>query len=156
VPEGRRWAPRSRAAAVALLLAAALAGCGGSKSPREQYVAKLNAMCDDFAERAQKIGEPQTPAGLRARGPRLVAAFEQAILEPIESLEAPPGIEDQAVQLRRLARQQAQVLRTLSAAGKQGDIPMLRRLAARYAQLSAQVGEIATDLKASSCASSPG
>jgi hypothetical protein len=141
--------------ALVLLVAAALAGCGGSKSPREQYVAKLNAMCDDFAERAQKIGEPQTPAGLKARGPRLVAAFEQAILEPIESLDAPPGVRAQAARLRQLARQQADVLRRLSAAGKRGDIAMLRKLAARYAQLSAQVGQIATNLKAHSCASSP-
>ena len=147
---------RCAAPLVAGLVAVALAGCGGSKSPREEYVGRLNSMCEDFAERAQKIGEPRSPADIRARGDRLVAAFEETILRPLRSLEAPPEIAPQAARLRQLTRQQDEVLRGLAAAGKAGDLQMLRRLAVRYAQLNAQAGQIAAELKASSCASSPG
>ena len=155
MPEGRgpRWCA---AAALVALVAATAAGCGGSKSPREEYVAKLDGMCEDFADRAQEIGEPRSPEELRTRGPRLVAAFEETILDPIQSLEAPPEIAPQAAELRRLTRQQDEVLRGLAAAGKTGDLATLRRLAVRNAQLNAQAGQIAAGLKASSCASSPG
>jgi hypothetical protein len=141
---------------VVVLVTAALAGCGGSKSPREKYVTRLNSMCENFAERAQKIGEPRSPADIRARGDRLVAAFDETILEPIRSLEAPPEIAPQAARLRQLTRQQDEVLRGLTAAGKAGNVTALRRLAVRYAQLNGQAGQIAADLKATSCASSPG
>ena len=67
---------------ILVLAVTATAGCG-SKSPKEQFVAKLNAMCEDFAAREQQIGEPRTQEDLAARGDRIVAAFEQAILEPL-------------------------------------------------------------------------
>ena len=128
------------------------AGCG-SKSPKEQFVGKLNAMCEDFAAREQQIGEPSTQEDLAARGDRIVAAFEQTILHPLQTVKAPPEVAPQAEQLRVLARQQRDVLRGLAEAGRAGDVTKVRQLAARNTTLNAQAGRIAHDLEADSCAS---
>jgi outer membrane murein-binding lipoprotein Lpp len=131
---------------------AVTAGCG-SKSPKEQFVAKLNAMCENFAAREQQIGEPSTQEDLAARGDRIVAAFEETILEPIRQLKAPPELAPQAAQLRVLARQQRDVLHGLAEAGRVGDTTKVGQLAARNATLNAQAGQMAHDLEADSCAS---
>jgi outer membrane murein-binding lipoprotein Lpp len=147
---------RAVKAVTTVLLAAALAvtlvGCG-SKSARAQYVDRLNAMCEDFAAREQQIGEPGTPEDLAARGDRIVVAFEQTILQPLQTVKAPPEVAPQAVQLRVLARQQRDVLRGLAEAGRAGDVTKVRQLAARNTTLNAQAGRIAHDLEADSCAS---
>lgn len=127
-------------------------GCG-SKSPKQQFVAKLNAMCEDFAAREQQIGEPRTQEELATRGDQIVAAFEQTILRPLQRVDAPPEVAPQAAQLRVLARQQRDALRGLAEAGRVGDVTKVRQLAARNTTLNAQAGQIAHDLKADSCAS---
>jgi outer membrane murein-binding lipoprotein Lpp len=137
---------------ILLVTVAVTAGCG-SKSPKEQFVAKLNAMCEDFAAREQQIGEPRTQQDLAARGDRIVAAFEQAILGPLQQLKAPAEVAPQAAQLRVLARQQRDVLHGLAEAGRVGDVTKVGQLAARNTTLNAQAGQIAHDLEADSCAS---
>jgi outer membrane murein-binding lipoprotein Lpp len=137
---------------VAAALAITLAGCG-SKSPKERFVSKLNGMCEDFAAREQQIGEPRTQEDLAARGDRIVAAFEETILQPLQHVEAPPEVAPQAAQLRVLARQQRDTLRGLAEAGRTGDVTKVGQLAARNTTLNAQAGQIAHDLKAESCAS---
>jgi outer membrane murein-binding lipoprotein Lpp len=139
---------------VPILLLAVLvtAGCG-SKSAKDQFVSKLNGMCEDFAAREQQIGEPRTQEDLAARGDRIVTAFEQTILQPLQQVEAPPEVAPQAAQLRVLARQQRDVLRGLAEAGRAGDVNKVGQLAARNTTLNAQAGRIAHDLKAESCAS---
>jgi hypothetical protein len=134
------------------VLAFTLVGCS-SKSPREQFVSKLNSMCEDFAEREQQIGEPTGPDDLAARGDRIVEAYEQAILQPLLAVEAPPELAPQAAQLRVVARQQRDVLRGLADAGRVGDVTKVRRLAARNTTLNRQAAQIAGDLEARSCAS---
>src|SRR4051794_1698169 len=136
-----------------LVLALAItAGCG-SKSPKERFVAELNAMCEDFSAREQQIGEPRTQEDLAARGDRIVAAFEQTILEPLRRLKAPPEVAPQAARLRVLARRQRDVLHGLAEAGRVGDVAKVGQLAARNTTLNAQAGQIAHDLEADSCAS---
>ena len=138
--------------AAAVVLAVALAGCG-STSPKAKYVAKLNAMCEDFARREQSIGTPSTPADLRARGDRIATAYEQAIVRPLERLTAPPEIAQQATRLRDVARRQRDVLRALAAAGKTGDVQKVQRLVVVNQQLNTQAAQVARSLKADSCAS---
>ena len=139
-----------RTGLAAVVLAVALAGCGSSAKSR--YVAKLNAMCEDFAKREQVIGAPGSPSDLKARGDRIVAAYDQAIVKPIERLKAPPEIADQAARLRDVARRQLNALGALATAGKAGDIARVQRLAAINQQLNAQAAQIARELKAHSCA----
>jgi hypothetical protein len=146
-------AARCSALALVALLTVGSTACGGSKSPAQQYAAKLSSMCEDFAAREQKIGEPTSPEDLAARGDRIVAAFEETILQPIRSLDAPPEIASQAAQLRILARQQRDVLRELAAAGRSGDLQRVRQLVQRNTTLNAQAGLIADRLGAGSCTS---
>jgi len=141
-----------RTSAAAIVFAVILVGCG-STSPKARYVAKLNAMCEDFAKREQRIGAPGSPADLKARGDRIVAAFEQAIVKPIERLKAPPEIAPQAARLRMLARRQRDLLRALAAAGKAGDVQKVQRLATLNQQVNRQAAQVAGGLKARSCAS---
>jgi hypothetical protein len=134
------------------VLAVALAGCG-STSPKAQYVKKLNAMCEDFARREQKIGTPSSPSDLRTRGDRIVSAYEQAILRPIERLKAPSEVAAQAARLREIAGRQLNALRALATAGKTGDLQRVRQFAALNQQLNGQAAAVAKELKADSCAS---
>jgi outer membrane murein-binding lipoprotein Lpp len=140
-----------RAGLAAVVLAVALAGCGSSAKSR--YVSKLNAMCEDFARREQVIGTPRSPSDLKARGDRIVAAYQGAIAKPIQRLKAPPEIASEAARLRELVKRQLNVLGALATAGKTGDVARVRSLAAINQQLNAQAAQIARSLKADSCAS---
>lgn len=140
-----------RTGLAAVVLAVALAGCGSTAKSR--YVSKLNKMCEDFAKREQVIGAPGSPSELKSRGDRIVAAYEQTIVKPIERLKAPPEIAGQAAELRRIARQQLNALGALATAGKAGDLARVQRLATINQQLNRQAAQIARELKADSCAS---
>jgi hypothetical protein len=134
-------------------VAVAVTGCGGSKSPREEFVSKLNKMCEDFAAREKKIGEPSDPTQLAQRGDQIVTAYDEALVQPLHDLKAPPGIAAEVAQLRSITVRQRETLRGLAAAGKTGDVTRVRRLAVVNAQLNAQAAQIALQLKADSCAS---
>ena len=140
-----------RTGLTAVVLALALAGCGSS--PKARFVAKLNAICEDFARREQAIGTPASPSDLKKRGDRIVVAYKEAIVDPLDRLKAPPEIAGEAAQLREIARRQLNVLGALATAGKAGDVARVRRLAVINQQLNAQAAQIARALKADSCAS---
>jgi hypothetical protein len=136
-----------------ILVAALTAGCGGDEElSREQYVSKLNAMCEDFSEKEREIGEPQTPADLVEKGPRILDAFETAIVDKVRELEAPGEIADQADRLVDLADQQRQVLGDLIAAAKDGNIVQVRELASRNQALNKETTSITRELGAKACA----
>jgi hypothetical protein len=133
------------------VLAVVLAGCGST--PKSRYVAKLNAMCEDFAKKEQKIGTPGSPSELSSRGDRIVAAYDEAIAKPIQKLKAPPEIASQAARLRDLARRQRNVLGALAIAGKAGDLRKVQQLVRVNQQVNEQAAQVARDLKADSCVS---
>jgi len=136
-----------RRAILALLLVPILAsGCG-----KQSYGSKVSAMCEDFAKREAKIGTPRSPAELAARGDRIVAAYDAAILEPLQRTTPPPKDAAAAGRLRQIAQQQRDTLRALADAGKKGDTQALQRLAVQNAQLNRQAGDIARQLGAKSC-----
>lgn len=136
-----------RAALAITAAAVVLAGCEGGQS----YGAKVSKMCEDFAKREQKIGTPRSPAELAARGDRIVAAYDEAILQPLLRTEPPPKDAAAAARLRQVARQQRAALRALADAGKKGDVQAVQRLAVRNAQLNGQAGDLARQLGAKSC-----
>jgi hypothetical protein len=143
----------TRSSVLLLAVALLLAGCGSKKTAKDRYVASLNAMCANFAAREQKIGSPSNPSDVAARGDRIVIAFEETILRPVQALPAPPELRLPAQRLRTLAVQQRDVLRDLANAAKAGDLQRLQLLADRNRTLNAELGQIAGDLKADSCAS---
>jgi hypothetical protein len=142
----------TRSSVILLGLAVLLAGCGSKKTAKDRYVASLNSMCANFAAREQKIGSPNNPSDVAARGDRIVIAFEETIMRPIQALPAPPELRLPAQRLRTLAVQQRDVLRDLTTAAKAGDLQRLQLLAQRNRTLNADLGQIAGDLKADSCA----
>ncbi len=143
----------TRSSVLLLALVVLLAGCGSKASAKDRYVASLNAMCANFAAREQKIGSPTSQADVAARGDRIVLAFEETIMRPIQALPAPPELRLPAQRLRTLAVQQRDVLRELADTARAGDLARLQLLAQRNRTLNAQLGQIAGDLKADSCAS---
>jgi hypothetical protein len=136
-----------------ILVAALTASCAGDEElSREQYVSKLNAMCEDFSEKEREIGEPQTPADLVEKGPRILDAFETAIVDKVHELKAPDEIAGQADRLVDLADQQRQVLGELIAAAKGGNVAKVRQLASRNQTLNKETTLITRELGAKACA----
>ena len=141
---------RAVALAGAFALAITLAGCGSSAKSR--YVSKLNKMCESFARREQAIGTPGSQAELKARGDRLVAAYDEELYRPLLRLRAPPEIASEAAQLRDLVTRQRNILGALAQAGKTGDLQRVQQLGRVNQQLNTQLAQIARHLKADSCA----
>jgi len=127
-------------------------GCGdGQALSREEYVAKLNAMCEDFAAREERIGEPQSVSDLVERGPEILDAFEDAIADEIDGLEAPDEVAAEANRLADIADEQRVVLGELVDAAQDGDFPAVRTLASRNRSLNNESNAIARELGAKSC-----
>jgi hypothetical protein len=144
---------RRLASALAILGAILGAGCGGDETlTEEEYVAQLNAICEDFRARETEIGEPRTVADLIAKGPRVLDAFEETILEEVRELEAPQKIADEAERLVALAEDQRVTLAGLIDAAKDGDVTRVRQLAAENQALNDRAGSITRALGAEGCA----
>jgi hypothetical protein len=123
--------------------------CGGSKAlSKEEYVSRLNAMCRDFSTREKAIGDPQD---LVKNGPRIVDAFEKAIVEKVHRLKAPAEIADQASRMAEIADEQLIVLRGLADTAKRNDFAKLSQLASRNMVLNKESGSIAKSLGAKDC-----
>jgi hypothetical protein len=136
-----------------LAIALVATACGGDETlTSEEYAAKLDAACREFAEREQQIGDPQTAADLVEDGPAVLQAFEETILEAADSTEAPDEIAGEAARLRRLAHDQRDVLVGLVDAARERDVPRLSRLAAQNSSLNQQAGSIARRVGADDCA----
>jgi hypothetical protein len=143
---------RLLAAALVTALAAPTLGCGGdAAATKADYVAQLNAMCEDFAARERQIGEPHTLADVAERGQQIASAYEQAIADKVLELEPPREIAGQAARLRNLSLQQRDVLRRLAEAARNHDLARVRVLAGRNATLNSEAGELAGRLGADSC-----
>ena len=129
------------------------AACGGSKTlSKSQYVSRLNAMCEDFSRREKMIGDPQTVEDLVDKGPRVLDAFDKAIVDKVHRLKAPDEISDQANHMARLADEQHEVLRRLVEAAKRSDLALVDELASKNAALNRESGAVASELGATACA----
>jgi hypothetical protein len=138
---------------VVVLVVLLATGCGGGETlTKEQYVSKLNAMCEDFREREKKIGEPRTLADLVEKGPRVLDAFEKAIVDKVHRLKAPDEIADQADRLVDLADQQSAVLRELIEAAKDNDVAKVSALASKNEAVNQDANSVARRLGAEACA----
>jgi hypothetical protein len=136
-----------------LAVAVLAAGCGGDDTlTKEEYAAKLDAACLEFAERERRIGDPKTAADLVRFGPEIVQAFEETILDEVGSLDPPEEVAAEATQLRQLAQEQRDVLAGLVEAARERDVARLGRLAAQNRSINEQAGSIARRLGADSCA----
>jgi hypothetical protein len=144
---------RKVGAALGIIGATLGAGCGGEETlSKEEYVSRVNGMCESFSARENQIGEPRTMADLVAKGPRVLDAFEQTILEEARELDAPDEIAEQAERLVALAEQQRDVLADLIDAAENGQVAEARRLASRNQALNEEANSITRELGAGACA----
>lgn len=135
------------------LIAGVVTGCGGDEAlSKDQYISKLNGMCEDFSAREKEIGEPQTAADLVEKGLRVLDAFEKAIVGRVDDLKAPDEIALQADRLADLANEQRDVLAGLIDAAKDSDFAKVRELAAKNEALNREANSIARELGAEACA----
>ena len=118
---------------------------------KEEYASRLSAMCESFQAREQKIGEPQTLEDLVEKGPQVLDAFEETIVDKVHSLKAPAEIADQADRLVDLTDEQRGVLADLIEAAKKNDVAKVQELAAKNERVNEQTGSLARDLGAKSC-----
>jgi hypothetical protein len=109
-------------------------------------------MCRDFSKREKTIGDPQSVEDLVEKGPRIVDAFEKAIVDEVHKLKAPPEIGDQANSLAGLADEQRDVLRGLVDAAERSDFAKVNELSSKNAMLNEEAGSIAGELGATACA----
>jgi gas vesicle protein len=138
-----------------ILVAVLTAGCaGGEALSKEQYVSKLNAMCEDFSQKEKEIGDPQTLADLVEKGPRILDAFEKAIIDKVANLKAPDEIADQADRLTDLADQQRDVIGGLIDAAKNDNVAKVQELFSKNEALNKESRSIARKLGAEACAES--
>lgn len=134
------------------VLVAGAEGCaGGDELSTEEYVSRLNALCEDFSAREQKIGEPRSLDDLVEKGLQIRDAFEIAIPTKVGALKAPDEIADQADRLVVIADEQAEVLGDLVSAAKDGDLARVRRLASKNDALNRESNAIARELGADAC-----
>jgi hypothetical protein len=135
------------------LVVASSGGCGnGDALSKDEYVASLNAMCEDFSAREERIGEPQNVSDLVEKGPRVLEAFEEAIVDEVDGLEAPDEIAEQANRLVEVAKDQRDVLRDLIDAAKDNDLAAVRTLSSRNEVLNDEANSIMRELGADACA----
>jgi hypothetical protein len=142
----------ARVGVLGLLVALLFAGCADGESlSREQYVSKLNALCEDFSEKEKEIGDPQTLDDLVAKGPRILDAFDEAIRDKVGNLKAPDAIADEAHRLVDLANQQHKVIRELIDAAKDDNLVRVRVLASKNDALNNEATSMAGQLGAQAC-----
>ena len=141
-----------RLAAGIALVVTALVGCGGDDGlTREEYVASLNALCENYAAEHERIGEPASVADIPAKVPRIIAAFE-SLLEKASALDPPEEVADEARRMHAVGEEQLQVLRGLVRAARALDYARLQALVARNGELNAEANSVARELGATSCA----
>jgi hypothetical protein len=135
-----------------ILVAGLGAGCAGrDELSKEEYISRLNAMCEDFSAREEEIGEPHKLADLVEKGPRILDAFEKALADKVGTLNAPNEISGQADRLVDLAGQQRDVLGGLVDATSERDFAEVRRLVSKNDALNKESRQIARDLGADAC-----
>jgi len=136
-----------------ILIAVLTPGCSvdGALS-KEQYVSKLNAMCEDFSKKEKEIGEPQTLADLVEKGPRILDTFEEAIADKVANLKAPDEIADQTDRLIDLADQQRDVIGGLIDTAKSNDVAKVQELVSKNEALNKESRSITRELGAEACA----
>jgi hypothetical protein len=140
-------------ALVGALVVSSLSACSNDETlSREQYVSRLDTMCESFATREREIGEPRTLEDLVEKGPRVLDAFEETIVDEVHDLKAPREIAAQADRLVELTDRQRDVLAELVEAAKRQDVAQLQELASENATLNEETNALARNLGARSCA----
>jgi hypothetical protein len=139
--------PSLAAVAVALLSACTT----NERLSKDDYVARLNALCEEYGRKHDVIGEPQNLADLVDKLPRIIQAFEPVVAE-MRKLEAPSEIADDAKRLHAVGERQLQVMRGLVRAAQANDLAALEPLVAENQALNREANGLSRRLGATACA----
>jgi hypothetical protein len=138
------------AVAVLALAAAACGGDGGGGLSKEEYAAELNEIC---VETVKAAGRPSSLPEFVSQGPRLIAAFDEA-LPRAEALEPPEELEEDVELFLSQYKQLRDLVSKLIDAATQNDLTTVAQLAGRADALGKETSELARKLGAPDCASS--
>jgi hypothetical protein len=117
----------------------------------DEYVAALNALCEEYSRKHDAIGEPQSFADLVDKLPRIIEAFEPLVAGQ-RRIEAPHELADDAKRLTEIGERQLEVMRRLVAAARDNDLDALQPLVAENQALNGEATEISRRLGATACA----
>jgi hypothetical protein len=147
-------------AVVAVIVAALVAGCGGSSAPsRASYGKDVDKVCATLEDRVTAIQRdaPSTPDELVAYADQLARALDDGVrkLKAVERPEGDDGVKAQRW-LDELQRQADAVKRALAAlkdAARRNDEAAIKRAAERIQSIdSGRVDELASAAGARGCA----
>jgi hypothetical protein len=140
------------AGVLALVLAAAGCGGGGSKTlSKAEYGAQLERICADYNAEVKKIGQPSSLAELGQKGPKLLDQFRAAVGKA-EKLKAPAELKANADKFVSEAKQLIGVLSDLIDAAKKNDTAKITALGGKATALSKDSNTLSKSLGAPACA----
>ena len=143
------------AAGIASLLAFVAAGCGGggggSALTKDEWVSRVNEICDAFNQKQDEIGEPDSIEELSSKGQEILDEFENAIDE-VKGLTPPDEIADQVDSFIELAEQQTDLIQQLIDAAEDNDTERIQELGNELEPLDTQSDEVANELGVTTCA----
>jgi hypothetical protein len=144
-----------------LLLASALAGCGGSSKPAAapsttttaaSPAAQAQAICRAYHRTLDEYNPPQTMPGIEV----YYAVVQKALTRMVAQLSA---IEPQTPALRRFTaatRVELKPVGDMRAAAKAGSVKRIRKVAIQGALLDKKAHAVAVEAKLGACAETPG
>src|SRR5215210_7378488 len=132
-------------AAVALLVPALVAGCGGGLS-KSELVAKGDAICARVNKQIAKEPDPKTAADLE-RLARRTAEISGPAIKDMEELEPPGELEDEFETFLKSLKRQRDLTQQIGEAAGDGDTAKVQRIGAdaqkaqaEYNRVSAKIG----------------
>ena len=142
---------RALAAAAVLATALAAAGCGGGGGEglsSEEYADKLDAICASTVEQA---GQPNSLPELVSKGPKLLAAFDEA-LPKAEALEPPDELKPDVDTFLAKYKQLRGLVGRLIDAARKNDLTKVAQLGVQADALGQETAALARKLGAPACA----
>ena len=138
-------------AAAALSVGAAGCGGGGEQLTAEEFVAELNAICEDYNAKREEIG-PQSVEfeDVEDIGQQTLDAFDDAIAE-VEALEPPDELADPAGDFIASWKEQRDVLAEIVDLAGEGDAEGVTALVEQGSELDDESDALAQEMGATAC-----
>jgi hypothetical protein len=153
-----------RLALAAVAIAIAAGGCGeddterattGETGGREEFVAQVNSVCDEFREELGSIPPPQTPAESREFNVEATSIGERFI-DRLEEQAPPDDIRDEYESYVTAHGDVLELVSQLRAAQDQGRQEVASRLQDEIQPASERLGELTANLGLDRCGGSGG
>ncbi len=142
----------SRALALILTCAAALAACGGDDGlSAEEYREQGNAACERYEADVRELPQPQSIDDVAPYAGKAQARLAE-LIDELDELEPPSDLKEQHDQLIRLGRNGVQEIKKLEAAGESGQQSEIEGALQSAGDLDTQSDEVARELGLDACA----